>query len=70
MQGKHVPAAIVHHKIHLDRSNYKDPKVAYNFKNLEALCRDCHNKEHFAGEEQTPRRWSIDRRTGRVTGRD
>ena len=70
MQGHRVPAVIVHHKIYLNRQNIKDPAVAYGFKNLEALCLDCHNKEHFTGEEQAPRRWKIDKKTGKVTGAD
>lgn len=38
---------IVHHKIHLNESNYTDDKIAYDFDNLELLCIDCHNQEHF-----------------------
>lgn len=44
--GRLVPAEIVHHKIHLTQENKDDPKVAYSFENLEALCRSCHNHEH------------------------
>ena len=46
-KGLFVPAKITHHKIHLTPENIKDPSVSYNFKNLEALCQDCHNREHF-----------------------
>ena len=70
MQGRHVPARIVHHKIYLNPHNVEDPAVAYDFKNLEALCQDCHNKEHFSGEEEAPRRWAIDKISGKVTGKD
>jgi len=41
------PAVICHHKKHLNRYNIGDPSVALNQENLECLCRDCHNKEHF-----------------------
>ena len=56
-EGKYVPAAIVHHKIHLTTENMKDPAIAYGFDNLEALCLDCHNKEHFG--DRTPKRYKI-----------
>lgn len=36
----------VHHKIELNESNYKDPMIALNPDNLEALCFECHRKEH------------------------
>ncbi len=51
------PAKIVHHKIHLNEANVNDPEVAYGFENLEALCLDCHNKEHF--EKKTSKRWKF-----------
>lgn len=38
---------IVHHKAHLTPANINDPRVALSFDNLELLCQDCHNKEHF-----------------------
>ena len=38
---------IVHHKTHLTESNYTDDAVAYSMDNLEGLCIDCHNQEHF-----------------------
>lgn len=56
-KGEVVPAKIVHHKIYLNEKNYQDPAIAYNFDNLEALCQDCHNKEHFG--ESTPRRFKV-----------
>ena len=43
-----APGAIVHHKIYLNPRNINDPKVSLNFDNLELLCMDCHNKEHFS----------------------
>ncbi len=41
------PAEIAHHKIRLTAGNVADPDIALNPENLEALCLDCHNKEHF-----------------------
>ena len=55
-RGIYEPAKIVHHKIHLTADNYTNPAVAFNFDNLEALCQDCHNKEHFG---RTDRRYEI-----------
>lgn len=41
-----VIADIVHHKVYLNRHNINDPNVTLCWDNLEALCQDCHNKEH------------------------
>lgn len=41
-------ATIVHHKIYLTPANIDDANISLNWDNLEALCQDCHNKEHFA----------------------
>lgn len=38
---------IVHHKVRITPANIGDPHVTLNFDNLELLCQDCHNKEHF-----------------------
>ena len=43
------PGKIVHHKVWLTPENINDPSVTLNFKNLELLCQDCHNKEHHRG---------------------
>lgn len=40
-------AVICHHKEWLNEDNYINPYIAYGWDNLEALCLDCHNKEHF-----------------------
>lgn len=56
-QGHIVPARIVHHKQHLTPETVTDPSVALNHKNLEALCQDCHNKEHFG--EKVEQRWKF-----------
>lgn len=57
MNGLMVPAYIVHHKKHLNQSNYGDPEVALSFNNLEALCLACHNKEHFGEKKEV--RWCV-----------
>lgn len=41
------PGVIVHHKKYLTPGNINDPSITMNFNNLELLCRECHNKEHF-----------------------
>ena len=46
-RGYYVPGDIVHHKEYIDLDNITDPSVLLSFDNLEYLCRDCHNKEHF-----------------------
>lgn len=56
-RGIYNPAVIVHHKTYLTKENYKDPRISLNFDNLEALCKDCHNKEHFGDKEE--RRYEI-----------
>lgn len=47
-----IPAKIVHHKTYLTRSNINDPNISLNHDNLEALCQDCHNKEHHKEESK------------------
>jgi 5-methylcytosine-specific restriction endonuclease McrA len=39
-------AVIVHHKKRITPGNIGDAFVALSHDNLEALCQDCHNKEH------------------------
>lgn len=41
------PAEIAHHKIYLTVENLFDPDISLNPDNLEALCKNCHNAEHF-----------------------
>lgn len=45
-KGIYKAGEIVHHKIHLNKDNIKDPTVALNFENLQLVCRDCHGKLH------------------------
>lgn len=52
-----VVAKIAHHKIYLNERNVHDPKIALSFENLEALCQDCHNREHH---KKPGKRYSFD----------
>lgn len=56
-KGRHEPARIVHHRIHLTQENLGDPELMYGFDNLEALCIECHNTEHRRGRKV--RRWKF-----------
>lgn len=38
---------IVHHKVYINATNVNDPHVMLNHDNLELLCQECHNREHF-----------------------
>lgn len=40
------PATVVHHKTYLTPENIKNPMYTIDADNLEALCVDCHAKEH------------------------
>ena len=42
------PAEIAHHKIYITPINITDPAVTLNPANLEAVCLNCHNTEHFS----------------------
>ena len=56
-RGDFIPGVIVHHKCYLTPENILDPTVTLNYDNLELLCQDCHNKEHF--KEEYTRRYKI-----------
>lgn len=60
-QGIISPAFIVHHKIYLSADNITDPNVSLAWENLEALCLECHNKEHMSRKK----RYRVDE-SGRV----
>jgi 5-methylcytosine-specific restriction enzyme A len=49
------PGYIVHHKIHLTPDNINNPEVTLNWDNLEYLCKECHDKEHFTSEVEVTR---------------
>jgi 5-methylcytosine-specific restriction endonuclease McrA len=53
-----VAAKIVHHKEYLTQDNINNPYVSLAWGNLEALCQDCHNREHHAAERNS--RYSFD----------
>lgn len=47
LKGIIRPAKVVHHKEYITAANVTDPEVLLAYDNLEALCQDCHNQEHF-----------------------
>lgn len=57
-KGLIVPGYIVHHKIHLTQDNVMDPSITFNYDNLEYICFDCHQQEHFSAKPK--RRYKID----------
>lgn len=69
-KGMIVPAEIVHHKIPLTADNMNDLNISLSWKNLQALCRQCHAEVHddmYA--ERTGRRYKINN-NGKVIIRD
>lgn len=52
MRGIINVGVIVHHRKYVDPENITDPAVLTAFDNLELLCKDCHNKEHFAPKKR------------------
>ena len=79
-KGLIVPADEVHHKVRLTNDNINDASISLNYDNLEALCTECHDKEH---EEDARNRWKkskrykgnerryvIDARTGKALARE
>ena len=63
-KGKITPAEEVHHKIKLTPENINKPEIALSWRNLIALCKDCHLKEH-----RKEKRWKVDA-DGNVTLED
>lgn len=49
--GLYKNAQIVHHKEYINNLNYIDDDIFYNIDNLEALCQECHNQEHFKQDD-------------------
>ncbi|PHV69769.1 HNH endonuclease [Sporanaerobium hydrogeniformans] len=41
------PGVEVHHKIHLTPKNINDTNIKLSHNNLELLCYDCHQNEHY-----------------------
>ena len=56
--GKVVPGKFVHHKIYMDAQTIRDPSLSLCFDNLECLCSDHHNREHFG--EKRIERWRFE----------
>ncbi len=52
VNGIYKPAYIIHHKEYITDKNYEDDNVFFNIENLESLCQDCHNKEHFEDKKE------------------
>ena len=50
--GLYVPAYIIHHKEYVTDKNYEDDNMFFNIDNLESLCFNCHQKEHFSEEAE------------------
>ena len=49
------PATCVHHKTYLTKESVSNPRMTFNFDNLEALCQACHNREHKSKEDDQTR---------------
>lgn len=54
------PAKICHHKTWLTRENINNPYITLCWDNLEALCQDCHNKEHHKQEPKLRYRYDAE----------
>lgn len=50
INNKIVKGYIVHHKEYLTEETINVPEVSLSWSNLEYLCFDCHNAEHFRKE--------------------
>ncbi|GMR70641.1 hypothetical protein NUITMVRA1_13180 [Aerococcus viridans] len=48
IKKKYKKGYIVHHKIYITPDNINNPDITLNWDNLEYLCHDCHNTEHFS----------------------
>lgn len=53
------PGFIVHHKILLTPTNINDPDVSLNWKNLQLVCKACHDKIHEYGGREIQRNRKI-----------
>ena len=51
-RGYYNAAKIIHHKEYVTDLNYEDDNVFFNIDNLESLCFDCHQKEHFGAKKE------------------
>lgn len=48
--NRYTPGYIVHHKEYITPSNINNPEITLNHDNLEYLCHECHNREHFGSD--------------------
>lgn len=62
--GRYTPADTVHHIVKLTPNNIFDPEITLNWKNLMAVCRDCHAALHGSRRP----RYRVDE-TGKITAR-
>ena len=44
-------ALIVHHRVYLTPANIDDAQITLSWDSLEAICEDCHNREHHGSKE-------------------
>ena len=51
-KGIYISAYFAHHKDYITDENYIVDSIFYNIDNLESLCKQCHNKEHFANKQE------------------
>lgn len=51
---------IVHHKQYLNESNFTDDELSLDWNNLELLCIDCHNNEHYQQATRSDVRFTDD----------
>ena len=49
------PGYIVHHIEHLTPENINNPEVTLNWENLEYVCKECHDEEHFVNRAEVTR---------------
>lgn len=54
-EGKTIPGFIVHHKIYINANNINNYDIILNWDNLEYLCHEHHNKEHFGKHKEVIR---------------
>jgi 5-methylcytosine-specific restriction endonuclease McrA len=54
------PAKVVHHRTYITKDNINNPYITLNWENLEAVCQDCHNREHHANERRRTYRFDAD----------
>lgn len=65
-RGIVTPADIVHHIVPLTPENIQDLNVSLSWRNLQALCRQCHADVHEEMyQERTGKRYKVDK-NGRV----